>query len=72
MAPHASRTTSVNRSLIPGLALALVVLVASIAALLLGGDLGDPDGRSGAPLRPATTREPLKLADPSATPVGQH
>jgi hypothetical protein len=61
-----------NRSLIPGLALALVVLVASVAALLLGGDLAARDDTQGAPLRPATTSQPLHLADPSLPPAGQH
>jgi hypothetical protein len=54
-----------NRSLIPGLALALVVLVASVAALLLGGNLAARDDTRVAPLRPATTSQPLHLADPS-------
>jgi hypothetical protein len=71
MAPHASRTTSVSRSVIPGLTLALVVLVASVAALLLAGDLGDADDTRGAPLRPAATRQPVKLADPTPTPAGR-
>jgi hypothetical protein len=61
-----------NRSLIPGLALALVVLVASVAALLLGGDLAARDDTQGAPLRPATTSQPLHLADPSLPPDGEH
>jgi hypothetical protein len=60
----------VNRSLVPGLALALVVLVASAAALLLGGNLAARDDTQGAPLRPATTSEPLHLADPSPAPAG--
>jgi hypothetical protein len=53
-----------NRSLIPGLALALVVLVASVAALLLAGDMAARDDPQGATLRPATTSQPLHLADP--------
>jgi hypothetical protein len=61
-----------NRSLIPGLALALVVLVASVAALLLGGNLAARDADQGAPLRPATTTQPLHLADPSPTPAAAH
>jgi hypothetical protein len=61
-----------NRSLIPGLALALVVLVASVAALLLGGNLAIRDDDRGAPLRPATTSQPLHLADPSPTPADEH
>jgi hypothetical protein len=54
-----------NRSLIPGLALALVVLVASVAALLLGGNLAARDDTQAAPPRPATTSQPVHLADPS-------
>jgi hypothetical protein len=61
-----------NRSLIPGLALALVVLVASVAALLLAGNLAARDDAEGPPLRPATTTQPLHLADPSPTPAGEH
>jgi hypothetical protein len=61
-----------NRSLIPGLALAMVVLVASVAALLLGGNLAARDDTQGAPLRPATTSQPLHLADPSLTPAEEH
>jgi hypothetical protein len=57
-----------NRSLIPGLALALVVLVASVAALVLGGDLAARDEEQGAPLRPATTSQPLRLAEPPPAP----
>jgi len=57
-----------NRSLIPGLALALVVLVASVAALLLGGNLAARDDTQAAPLRPATTSQPVHLADPSPAP----
>ena len=60
-----------NRSIIPGLALALVVLVASVAALLLGGHLAGRDDAPGAPLRPATTSQPVHLADPSPTPAEQ-
>jgi hypothetical protein len=58
-----------NRSLIPGLALALVVLVASVAALLLGGNLAARDDSQGDPLRPATTSQPVHLADPRPTPA---
>jgi hypothetical protein len=58
-----------NRSLIPGLALALVVLVVSVAALLLGGNPAARENTQGAPLRPATTSEPVHLADPSPAPV---
>jgi hypothetical protein len=61
-----------NRSLIPGLTLALVVLVASVAALLLAGDLVARDDEQGAPLRPATTSQPLRLVEPSPTPVREH
>jgi hypothetical protein len=57
-----------NRSLIPGLALAMVVLMVSIAALLLGGNLAARDDTRGAPLRPAKTSQPLHLADPSPAP----
>jgi hypothetical protein len=61
-----------NRSLIPGLALALVVLVASVAALLLAGNLaaGDDDDQ-GTPVRPATTSQPVHLADPRPTPASE-
>jgi hypothetical protein len=58
-----------NRSVIPGLALALVVLVVSVAALLLAGDLAARDDEQGAPLRPATTSQPLRLAEPRPTPA---
>jgi hypothetical protein len=58
-----------NRSLIPGLALALVVLVASVAALMLGGNLAAGDDDQGIPVRPATTSQPLHLADPSPAPA---
>jgi hypothetical protein len=58
-----------NRSLIPGLALALVVLVASVAALLLGTNPAARDDTQGAPLRPATSSQPLHLADPSPAPA---
>jgi hypothetical protein len=58
-----------NRSLIPGLALAIVVLMVSVAALLLGGNLAASDDPPGAPLRPATTSQPLHLADPSLAPA---
>jgi hypothetical protein len=61
-----------NRSLIPGLTLAVVVMVASVAALLLGGNLAARDRTEGAPLRPATTSQPVQLADPSPAPAGQH
>jgi hypothetical protein len=61
-----------NRSLIPGLALAVVVMVASVAALLLGGNLAARDRTEAAPLRPATTSQPLHLADPSLSPAGEH
>ena len=59
-----------SRSLIPGLALALVVLVASVAALLLGGNLAPRDDPPGALPRPAETSQPLHLADPSLAPAG--
>jgi len=58
-----------NRSLIPGLALALVVLVASVAALLLAGNLAARDEEPGAPLRPATTSQPVRLAEPAPAPA---
>jgi hypothetical protein len=57
-----------SRSWFPGLALALVVLAASVAALLLAGDLAARDEQEGAPLRPATTSQPLRLAEPRSTP----
>jgi hypothetical protein len=60
-----------KRSLIPGLALALVVLLASVAALLLAGNLVVRDEEPGARLRPATTSQPLRLAEPSPAPGHQ-
>jgi hypothetical protein len=53
-----------NRSWLPGLVLAFVVLAASIAALLLAGELVSRHEEPGAPLRPATTSQPLQLPPP--------
>jgi hypothetical protein len=63
--------TPMNRSSLPGLALALVVLLASVAALLLGGGLASRDDEQGAPLRPATTSQPVRLPAPSPAPAQQ-
>jgi hypothetical protein len=56
-----------NRSSLPGFALALGVLVASFAALLLGAGLAAHEERPGATLRPATTSQPVRLARPKPT-----
>jgi hypothetical protein len=48
------------------------VLVASVAALMLGGNLAAGDDDQGIPVRPATTSQPLHLADPSLTPADEH
>jgi hypothetical protein len=60
-----------NRSSLPGFALAFVVLVASVVALLLGGGLAArPDDR-GVSLRPAVSSQPVRLAAPIPTPAQQ-
>jgi len=60
-----------NRTSLPGFALALAVLVACLLALLLGGGLAAQQPQPGAALRPATTREPVQLALPQPTPAPQ-
>ena len=62
-----SRMALMHRSSLPGFALAFMVLVASVAALLLGGGLAAEEERPGATLRPATTSRPVRLALPEAT-----
>jgi hypothetical protein len=63
--------TQMNRSSLPGFVLALVVLVASVAALLLGGGIAARDDEPGVALRPATTSQPVRLAAPKPTPTQQ-
>jgi hypothetical protein len=57
-----------NRSWLPGLVLASVVLAAAIAALLMAGRLMAQNEPQGAPLRPATTSQPLQLPPAGPTP----
>jgi hypothetical protein len=60
--------TPMNRSSLPGLVLAFVVLAACVAALWLAPGLAAREEPPGASLRPATTSQPLRLALPEPTP----
>ena len=62
---------ALNRSSLPGFALALAVLVASVVALLLGGGMAARDDGSGSQLRPAVSSQPVRLAPLNPTPAQQ-